>query len=642
MIDETSIRKALSIRALEERLLTLFAQGRVNGTVHTCVGQEWTGVALARCLAKGDIIISNHRGHGHFLAWTGDVDGLIAEVMGRASGVCGGVGGSQHLYAEGFYSNGIQGGMTPVAAGLGLGHVLDGKPHVVVVFVGDGTLGEGQLYESLNIISAWKLPVVVVVENNQYAQSTRTTTTTAGSVVGRAAAFGLRYHAADTWHVQQLFNVVEQAVQETRQTRTPCLIEIQTYRLNAHSKGDDNRAKAELDAYREKDVLHRLLEGTDAQPACVAWMAEARETVEEAIRRADASPLSTFTPEKPIEVSAVSWRAATVEAGRCADQIYQAFKEAMAADGRITLIGEDIEGPYGGAFKVTRDLSTLYPGRVRNTPIAEGLIVGLSTGLALSGRVAVAEIMFGDFLTLTLDQLLQHACKFREMYNGQVSVPLVVRTPMGGRRGYGPTHSQSIEKFFLGVPGLTVLALNHRVSPLYVYAHLLKTVTSPTLVIENKILYTRFQPSEVQVGFETLVSNEPYPCFRLVPRGIDPQVTIVCYGGMLEEAEAAVETLFEEHDIVCELICPTQICPLNLEPVEQSVRVSHRLVIAEEGCAIASFGSELVACLVEKGVDVREVRRLGYQGIIPACFQREVDLLPGRQHIVQAVKEMGL
>ena len=145
------------IREVERRLLELFTAGKLFGTVHTCIGQELVGVAVAQSLRPGDFLFSNHRCHGHFLARTGNVDGLIAEVMGKQTGVCGGRGGSQHLcdLQHGFFSNGIQGGIVPVAAGLAYSQQLRGNENIAVVFIGDGTLGEGAVYEALNIASKW-------------------------------------------------------------------------------------------------------------------------------------------------------------------------------------------------------------------------------------------------------------------------------------------------------------------------------------------------------------------------------------------------------------------------------------------------------------------------------------------------------
>ena len=153
------------------------------------------------------------------------------------------------------------------------------------------------------------------------------------------------------------------------------------------------------------------------------------------------------------------------------------------------MIGEDIRSPYGGAFKVTKGLSDHFPDRVFNAPISEASIVGMGNGLALHGHLPVCEIMFGDFMTLACDQFINHASKFRRMYNQQVTVPIVIRTPMGGGRGYGPTHSQSLEKHFMGVPHTQCLALHERISPEIVYNRLFDSIDRPTLVIENKLLY---------------------------------------------------------------------------------------------------------------------------------------------------------
>ena len=143
--------------------------------------------------------------------------------------------------------------------------------------------------------------------------------------------------------------------------------------------------------------------------------------------------------------------------GTLLEALNQALHQAFAADERVCLLGEDVLDPYGGAFRVSHGLSTAYPERVLTTPISEAGIVGAAAGMALRGLRPVVEIMFGDFLTLAADQIINHLSKFQWMYNDQVRVPMLIRTPMGGRRGYGPTHSQTLEKHFLGVPGLRVL-----------------------------------------------------------------------------------------------------------------------------------------------------------------------------------------
>ncbi|MEO5952004.1 MAG: thiamine pyrophosphate-dependent dehydrogenase E1 component subunit alpha, partial [Chloroflexia bacterium] len=250
---------AYMIRAVEQKLLDLFADGKLSGTVHTCIGQEFSGIAVAKALREGDIVYSNHRCHGHFLACTDDIDGLVAEVMGKSSGVCGGRGGSQHLCAKGFFSNGIQGGIVPVAAGLSLMLKLRQCGNIAVVFVGDGTLGEGVLYESMNLASKWELPLLIVLENNMYAQSTAQAETLAGDICARANAFGISTSYSDTWNPEELILEANRCVERVRKIGGPHFLRIDTDRLMAHSKGDDGRDQEELKASWSRDALSAYL-----------------------------------------------------------------------------------------------------------------------------------------------------------------------------------------------------------------------------------------------------------------------------------------------------------------------------------------------------------------------------------------------
>ena len=170
-IDKDFFKLALSIRRTEDKFLELFGQGKMNGTVHTCNGQEFSAIAFISALDKDDFIFSSHRCHGHYIAHTGYVSGLISELMGKTTGACSGIGSSQHLFNDNFFSNGIQGGIVPVAAGMAFAAKKKNKGAIGIVFIGDGTLGEGVVYETLNLISLLNLPLLVVCENNRYAQS---------------------------------------------------------------------------------------------------------------------------------------------------------------------------------------------------------------------------------------------------------------------------------------------------------------------------------------------------------------------------------------------------------------------------------------------------------------------------------------
>jgi 2-oxoisovalerate dehydrogenase E1 component len=636
---------AILIREVEQRLLDLFAAGKLFGTVHTCIGQEWVGVAVAGALRPGDLVFSNHRCHGHFLARTGNVDGLMAEIMGKQSGVCGGRGGSQHLCdrEHGFFSNGVQGGIVPVAAGLAFSLKLRQSENVAVVFIGDGTLGEGAVYEALNVASKWELPLLVVLENNRYAQSTAQEQTLAGEIPARAAAFDIPTRQGSTWDPKGLLKLAAECVDRVRRQGRPMFLQVDTYRLMAHSKGDDDRDRAEVDSYWARDPL-TLFSGASPQEAAEV-QSRAKARVDAAVARADAAPYTqgaAVDSELP-ETRRPGWTAAAPAGNeRVVVHVREALRRNMQRDPRIVLIGEDIESPYGGAFKVTKGLSDEFPGRVRNTPISEAAIVGLGNGLALGGLLPVVEIMFGDFLALAADQLINHASKFRYMYNGQVRVPLVLRTPMGGRRGYGPTHSQSLEKHFLGLPQTRMLAIHARYDPGAVYDELLATIDRPTIVIENKVLYAARLGAAVPEGFVLEQSDEQYPTIRLRP--LDrPRVTVFCYGGMLAYVEQAMVEAFEEAEIAVEVICPLQLYPLNPWPAIESVERTGRLLVVEEGLGFAALGAELIAQIAERSrAPLHHVRRLGPpEHPIPSCGPLESDLLPNPRSILAAIKEVA-
>jgi acetoin:2,6-dichlorophenolindophenol oxidoreductase subunit alpha len=283
----TLYERMFFIRRFEETLLDLFAQGKLVGTTHTYIGQEANAVGIIDHLDSAkDVVFSNHRCHGHYLAFTDDAFGLLSEVMGRATGTCGGKGGSQHLCNGNFYSNGVLGSIVPVATGIGLAEKKKGTGAVSTVFLGDGTLGEGVTYESLNMASLWKLPVLFVVENNHYAQSTPVELELAGSIGARGAAFGIKVAELATTDVAEIHRAAGDAVARIRETGDPYFLVLDTYRFSPHSKGDDNRDPAEIEERRTRDPLTIAGERLDAsgrssiENACERRLAETVEAAE--------------------------------------------------------------------------------------------------------------------------------------------------------------------------------------------------------------------------------------------------------------------------------------------------------------------------------------------------------------------------
>jgi len=259
-------RQMFLIRLVEEKILESFKKGLLSGTTHASIGQEACAVGVINALEPDkDIIFSNHRGHGHFLAYCEDIVGLFGEIMGKEIGVCQGIGGSQHLHKNNFYTNGIQGGIVPCATGMALAEKRKKTKAIVAVFLGDGTLGQGVVYESLNIAALWSLPILFVIENNKYAQSTPTHLQHAGNLIDRAAPFGIKRSELTVENVIDVYELAKKAVLHVRIQCKPFFLLLNTYRFAAHSKGDDFRDLKEIGKYKAKDPLKNLKRKIDTK-----------------------------------------------------------------------------------------------------------------------------------------------------------------------------------------------------------------------------------------------------------------------------------------------------------------------------------------------------------------------------------------
>ncbi|MBN1230832.1 MAG: thiamine pyrophosphate-dependent dehydrogenase E1 component subunit alpha [Anaerolineales bacterium] len=237
-------RLIYTIRRFEETVLDNFSKGVFQGTTHTYIGQEANAAGVIPQLCENDIIFSNHRCHGHFIAYGGSMEGLFAEMMGKPSGICGGRGGSQHIHWKNFYSNGVQGSIVPVAAGTALAEKEIGSGTISVVFLGDGTLGEGVVYETLNIASLWGLPILFVLEDNGIAQTTPGEKAIAGSMKARFEAFGIKTDEQDSSDVSEISLAAKTQIHEVRKFCSPRALILHTCRFGPHSKGDDTRDEA--------------------------------------------------------------------------------------------------------------------------------------------------------------------------------------------------------------------------------------------------------------------------------------------------------------------------------------------------------------------------------------------------------------
>lgn len=317
-----------------------------------------------------------------------------------------------------------------------------------------------------------------------------------------------------------------------------------------------------------------------------------------------------------------------------AEAVREAIDLAMARDERVFLVGEDV-GIYGGAFGVTDGLYQKYgPERVRDTPISEAAIAGVATGAALTGMRPIAEIQFMDFIALSMEQLVLQAAKLRFMLGGKVQVPFVLRTPAGAGTGAAAQHSESLENWFVHVPGLKVVMPS---TPADAKGLLLASIEDPNPVIfvEHKLLYRT--KGIVPEGYYTI------PLSQTEVKRAGRDLTIVATSLMVVRALEAAEKLATE-GIEVEVIDPRTLKPLDAEPIIRSVCKTGRVLIVHEACKTGGFGGELAAVIAEsEAFDYLDapIRRLA--GLdIPVPYNRELErrMVPQIEDIVAAARRL--
>jgi pyruvate dehydrogenase E1 component alpha subunit len=653
----------LLIRAFEETVEQLYAAGKMHGTMHLYIGQEAVAVGAIAALRPDDYITSTHRGHGHAIAKGQDLRAMLAELLGKETGVCRGRGGSMHLAdleRGNLGANGIVAGGIPIAVGAGLSIRMQGQDRVVLCFFGDGAANHGNFHEGLNMAAIWRLPVVFLCENNQYAMSMAVRRAMAvPRVADRAVAYGIPGETVDGMDVVAVYRAVRAAVERARRGEGPTLIEAITYRYRGHSKSDRQvyRTKDEVQAWMARDPIARLREALIAR----GWLSEAeaaaleeraREAVAEALRAAEGDPepevaqltegvyaedplfpprwiRQAFGSEVPVEPPAGTRELSYAEALR------EAMAQAMAADERVFLMGEDI-GVYGGAFGVTQGLIERFgPERVRDTPISENTIVGAGVGAALTGMRPIVEMQFMDFVTLAMEQTVLQAAKVRYMFGGKARVPLVLRLPGGSGTGAAAQHSESLEAWFVHVPGLKVVA---PATPYDAKGLLLAALAddNPVIFVEHKLLYRTRGP----------VPEEPYlvPLGKAAVRRPGRHLTIVAYSIAVLRALEAAERLAAE-GIEAEVIDLRTLKPYDAETVIASVKKTGKLLIVHEAPLLGGFGGELAAAVAQSEafayLEAPIVRLGGADVPIPYHPRLERAAVPQVEDIVEAARRLA-
>lgn len=632
------LRTMWRIRCFEERVAALKRTLQVHGLIHLSVGGEGVAAAVCAQLRDDDVVYSGHRAHGHAIAKGAPTERIMAELMGRVDGLCGGLGGSMHLVDRdhGFFgATGVVGGNLPLALGNALAARVRDRDEVTVVFFGDGAVQAGHFHESVNLAALWSLPVIFVCENNGVAEFTsRAEHSTVELVSDVVAPYGLQRETVAGSDLPAIFEAFGGFLKRARGGGGPFLLECLTHRRRGHYEGDPEQYRDPVaeEEWTRRDPVGQLKaraidNGWLDEGAATALERESQANIESAVQFARQSPYpapgaaeqfvyapAVGCPEKGPHTGPYLGHPSVAGARQhggagppefettLVQAINTTLARAMRADERVIVLGEDVA--EGGPYQATAGLADEFGrDRVLNTPISEGAVCGVAVGAAQAGLRPVVEIMFIDFITLALDQLVNQAAKAHFMSGGQLSVPMVLRTTCGAGSRSGAQHSQSLEAWLAHVPGLKVAMPSSATDA----AGLLVSAIAdpnPVVFIENRALYfRRGHLPEVPA---------PLPLGRAHMLRSGTHITIVATSRLVGDALEAADRLAAD-GVQAEVIDPRTLVPLDLETIARSVRRTGRAVVAHEAVTVGGFGAELTAQIQDAAFDRLEapIQRVG-------------------------------
>lgn len=648
-------------RTGDNRILELFRQGLIKGTVTGGQGNEGLIVPLALLADKStDVISFTHRGFGGHLIWSGHLCEHLNQYFANADSPTRAREGNIHHgdpAARSLPMISHLGAMLSNVAGMTDSQRRLGRPAVGFAFFGDGGSSTGDIHETLNLASLISLPVLFVIENNRYAYSTPTSEQFAPDTElwRRAAGYGIEGFALDTTlDVAATARTFAAAIEKVRATSRPILIEAHTLRLRGHAAYDtcDYLLPGESDGFFARDPLPKFraqltaahgparLEAIDAE--INAWV-EACITVSLAVPRpaADAAAMLTdvfapasaplpWIPSVTSELSALNSQLSTPLS--TAQALNAALRKILTERPESLVLGQDI-GTYGGAFKVTEGLLADFGRpRVFNAPLAESACTGWAVGLALNGHRPIEEFQFADFVTEAATQITLNAATYR--FRSGAAVPIVFRLPTGGGLTFGSFHSQELDSFLLAMPGLKAL---YPSTPQDAFNALLAAYedNNPVLLFEHKALYRR---GKSPVAWDADYRDIWTP--KKLRTG--DHATLVTYGDMVHLAEEAADYLAAEYEITLDVFDLRALAPLRLEDIEASLARTGRLIVLHEGRRTHGFGAELVARLTEKHFSSLKAAPLRIASLdLPVPFAPELEqaFRPTKDKIIERITE---
>jgi 2-oxoisovalerate dehydrogenase E1 component len=589
-------------------------------------GQEAVQIGSALALEPNDFVFPSYREHGVQITRGLPMEVLLAYWKGLPNS-----GWDMEKYRTGIVTVPIA-SQLPHAVGYSYFERLRGESTVVVTYFGDGATSENDFHSGMNFAGVWKTPTVFICANNLYAISVPYERQTASETIAQKAdAYGFEGVRVDGMDPVAMYLVTKAAVAKARQGGGPTLIEAMTYRYGPHATADDPtlyRSDQEVEHWRRRDPIERLrkflekrgewdersgekvaMEVTDSVNAAItAIEAQPLPGRDDAVRhgfnripahvvdqlhrmqRSHDEPETVFAEDEVWAIDDDRLPDGPTTQMNMAEAINAALREAMEADPRTVILGQDV-GLAGGVFRVTEGLQRDFgPERVIDTPLNESGIVGAAVGMALAGGRPIAEIQFEGFVYPAFDQIVSHLGRFRFRTRGTSSVPVVVRFPNGAGIGAHEHHCDSPEAYFVHAPGLVVICPATATDAKGLLTAALEG-EDPVIFLEPKVLY-RAGREEVPTDRYSL------PIGRARVRKPGSDLTLVTYGGMVPVSLAAAERV----DVSVEVIDLRTLFPWDRQTVLQSVSRTGRLLLVQEPQGSAGVAAEVAAVVAEEAL----------------------------------------
>jgi 2-oxoisovalerate dehydrogenase E1 component len=606
-------RQLLLPRMIEEKMLVLLRQGKISKWF-SGIGQEAIAVGATLALQSDEWIMPLHRNLGVFTGRGMPLHKLFQQWQGHKEGYSKGRERSFHFGSREHHICGMISHLGPqlaLADGAALAHVLKNEQRIALAFSGDGGTSEGDFHEALNVAAVWDLPVIFIIENNGYGLSTPVREQfRCEQLADKARGYGMESVVIDGNNILAVHETIRGVREYCLRERKPYLIECMTFRMRGHEEASGTKyvPKELMEEWGRKDPIKNyeqflIAEGVLTEMEVAAIRHEYKAYIESELLLADqVAPMMANSDEEiadvyaarttdVVAISAPDPRDAEVPVKRMLDAIREALWQSMERNPELILMGQDI-AEYGGAFKVTEGLAAKFGNhRVRNTPLCESAIVGVTLGLALEGIPSVMEMQFADFVTVGFNQIVNNLAKIH--YRWGQSAPVVIRMPTGAGVGAGPFHSQSNEAWFTHVPGLKVVYP----SSAFDAKGLLNAAIqdpNPVLFFEHKALYRSVSDPVPDEYYEVPLGEA-----NLIQAGND--ITIITYGAGVHWATNYQEAHPEYSLHILDL---RTLLPLDYSSIRAAIKQTGKLLLLHEDSLTGGIGGEIAAWVAEHCFDL--------------------------------------